>query len=230
MKKWSTTMKGIGIAVLVLMLTASFVFAAGNVYIPGSRDGEGAIGEDGKSFLYIRGTTDIIMEGATSDAYEATIRVPDPGSDIVYTMPATTGTLAISGASPVGSTLTDTKILVGNSAGTATEQSLTLTGDATGTMTNAGAVATTLAANSVSVSQAFINEVTLLVNAGATTNSVTVDSGHKLMGFYLSTIGGINGNNLVNSPYYDGSGSWVISMVNAVSADAVWTFVFLSDN
>jgi hypothetical protein len=50
------------------------------------------------------------------------------------------------------------------------------------------------------------------------------------MGYYLSTIGGINGANLVNDLAYDGSGGWSISMVNAVSSDSVWTLNFLSDN
>jgi hypothetical protein len=121
-------------------------------------------------------------------------------------------------------TLADTKIFVGNSGSLAT--AVSMSGDAT--ITNAGVVS--LAANSVGTSEAFINTVTLLVNAGATTNSVTVDSGHVLMSYYLTTIGGINGTNLVNDVYYDGSGGWTISMVNAVSSDAVWTFKFLSDN
>jgi hypothetical protein len=123
------------------------------------------------------------------------------------------------------SSLADTKIYVGSAAGLATAQ--TVGGDAT--MANSGAV--TLAANSVSVSQLFINSVTLTVANTATYNSVTVDSGHELMGYYISTLGGINGTNLINDVYYEGSGVWSIGMVNALQGGAAtWTLNFVSDN
>jgi hypothetical protein len=122
------------------------------------------------------------------------------------------------------STLADTKIFVGNSGALAI--GVSMSGDTT--ITNAGVVS--IGSNKVGTTEAFTNSVTLLVNAGASTNSVTVDSGHFYLGSYISTLGGINGLNLVNDPYYEGSGVWTISMVNAVSSDAVWTLNFLSDN
>ena len=229
-------MKNTGIKTLIAILViAGMLFASIGVamaepnFVLSGRDKVGTFGKDGKSARvgFINTTC---MEGPTSNAFNTCVSAVDPTGLNVILFPDSSGTVAISGASPVGDTLTDTKILVGNSAGTAVEQSHTLAGDVTGTMANSGALTATLAANSVSVSQAFLNSVTLLVAAGTSTNSVTVDSGHKLMGFYISTIGGINGANLLNSPAYDGASSWTIAMKNAVSADSVWTFVFLSDN
>jgi hypothetical protein len=129
------------------------------------------------------------------------------------------------------SSLADTKVNVGNASGVAAPQSITISGDGTASMTNAGVMSMTLAANSVGTSALFVNSVNLTVANTATYNTVTVDEGHQYMGYYLSTVGGINGTNLVNAPEYVGSGVWKISMVNALDGgDATWTLVFISDN
>jgi len=72
--------------------------------------------------------------------------------------------------------------------------------------------------------------LSLLVNAGATTNSVSGDASDLYTGALLTTVGGINGINLTNDIYHDGFGNYVMSMVNAVSADAVWTLGFINAN
>jgi hypothetical protein len=218
----------LAIVILFTLGFAGLAMAAGNFYIPGSRDIEGGLGADGKSFEKLHIGNRVVMEGSTSDAYETTIFATEPTADRTITLQDASGTVAYTGASPVGATLTDAKILIGNSAGTATEQSLTASGDATGTLTNAGALALTQAANSIGVLQANINTVTLLVANTTSTNSVTVDSTATLMSYYITTLGGVNGANLINDLYYEGSGVWTISMVNAlVGGDAVWTLKFL---
>jgi hypothetical protein len=226
MDKWSKRLLGGAGTVLIIVLLVSTAMAAGNFYIPGSRDIEGGLGEDGKSFEKLHIGNRITFEGTTSDGSEATIVVPDPGSDITYTMPATSGTLSISGASPVGSTLTDGAMLIGNSAGTAVE--VTPSGD--WTITNAGV--STLAANSCGTSAVFTNAVTLTVAAGTSTNTVTVDSGHVFAGGYISTMGSIN---TLSSPdngiSYDGSGVWRVTLTNTIGPNpATWTLNFISDN
>jgi hypothetical protein len=220
----------VALVMALVLVGAQFAMAAGNFYIPGSRDIEGGLGEDGKSFEKLHVGNRVVMEGSNSDAYETTIFATEPTADRTITLPNSSGTVALSGATPVGSTLTDAKILVGNSAGTAVEVTHSVTGDATGSMTNSGGLALTLAANSVGTSQANINTVTLKVLATTTFNSVTVDSSHTLMSYYLTTIGGVNGANLINDVAYDGAGVWTIAMVNALSSDATWTFKFLKND
>jgi hypothetical protein len=136
------------------------------------------------------------------------------------------GFFTITNAGVATGELADGKIWIGNNVGAGDAVAVTMSGDAT--IINSGAL--TITANSVGTNQANINTVTLRVPFNATTNSVTVDTSHTLMSYYLTTIGGINGLNLVNDPYYDGFGNWIVSMVNALSADAVWTFNFLAND
>jgi hypothetical protein len=73
--------------------------------------------------------------------------------------------------------------------------------------------------------------LSLLVANTASTNSVSGDASDLYTGALLTTIGGINGTNLVNDVYHDGFGNFVISMVNALQGgDAVWTLGFINAN
>lgn len=216
-------MKRYWIVVLVMALVfigAQFAMAAGNFYIPGSRDIEGGLGEDGKSFEKLHIGNRATFEGTTSDAYETTIFATEPTADRTITLPDSSGTVSLTSGAFAGA-LADGKIYIGNSAGTAVE--VTPSGD--WTITNAGV--NSLGANTVGALQSNINTVTLLVAATTNFNSVTVDSTHVLMSYYLTTIGGINGANLVNDLAYDGTGVWTMAMVNAPSTDSVWTLNFL---
>ena len=57
----------------------------------------------------IFGTTGIIFEGSTADSNETLLTVSDPGSDVVLTLPASSGTLLSSGSSGViGVSMMDT--------------------------------------------------------------------------------------------------------------------------
>ena len=94
-----------------------------------------------------------------------------------------------------------------------------------------GVTSDQIAADAVGTSEANINTVTLLIANKTSTNAVTVDATHTLLSFYITTIGGINGANLINAPFYDGAGGWRVSMVNALlGGDAVYTFNFLETN
>jgi hypothetical protein len=224
--------KGFAVLIAIIVIAGMLVTGIGIAFaepyhVLSGRDKVGTYGKDGQS-ARVGFINSICSEGATSDTNETCLEFIDPATDVKIKIGNTSGTLAISGASPVGATLTDAKILIGNSAGTATEQSLTASGDATGTLTNAGALALTQAANSIGVLQANINTVTLLVANTTSTNSVTIDDTHVLLSYYITTLGGINGTNLVNDILYEGSGVWTISMVNAlVGGDAVWTLKLL---
>jgi hypothetical protein len=226
MEKWSRTIKGIIGAAIVLTLLVPMAFAGGIDVIPGSRDKEGSVGKDGKSFEngFINS---VCSEGATSNTFETCIYSLDPTADRSIYLPDSSGTVQLTSGSFAGS-LADTKILVGSAAGTAAEKAHTLTGDVTGTMANSGGLAATITANSVGAQQANLNTVTLQVANTTSTNSVTVDSTHTLMSYYITTLGGVNGANLINDLYYEGSGVWTISMVNALQGgDATWTLKFL---
>lgn len=200
----------VALIMIAMIMIASVAVAGGNFYIPGSRDGEGGIGEDGKSFLNIHGTTDITMEGATSDAYEAIIRIPDPASDIVYTMPAASGTLATTTGGDV--TLTDTFLFVGSSSNLAV--GVTVSGDVA--ITNAGV--TTLAVNSVSAPQlGLINVVTATVLAGQTGVDLNVEPGSLFLNF--EQISGFTNDATLNKNSYDSaSGAWIINTSTTIGA------------
>lgn len=209
--------KGLGILIAILviavMLTVSIgaAFAEPNFILSG-RDKVGTFGKDGKSARvgFINTTC---IEGDTSNAFNTCITAVDPTADNVILYPDESGTVALTGASPVDSVLTDTKILVGNSAGTAQEQSHTLTGDVTGSMANSGALDTTITASAVlssmiaianvQASNMFINTVTLVIEAGTVTNAVAVEAGSILI-YALPSSGFSNVVGITNVSYGGG--------------------------
>lgn len=138
------------------------------------------------------------------------------------------------------SSLANASAFVGNGSGVATAQSVTIINDVTATMDNAGVLNATIPASTITsamLGATVVNSpkldkytLTLLVAAGATTNSVAGDTSDFYTGALLTTIGGINGLNLTNDIYYDGFGNYVMSMVNAVSSDAAWTLGFINGN
>lgn len=80
------------LSVVFLLMFTTFVFAAGPY--PNKEFGED-LGKDGRSYgdLYLKNK--IVFEGATSNAYEGSIAVPDVGADYTWTFPAKTGTIAM---------------------------------------------------------------------------------------------------------------------------------------
>lgn len=253
--KWS---KIIAILVIAGMLMGGIgiAYAEPNHVLSG-RDRIGTYGKDGKSAREGFINT-IVIEGAISNTSETRLSAVEPTSDNLIRLPDNSGTVALTNGAFAGA-LTGGKMLIGNSADTAVQvtpsgfYTISNTGVSTGqltdgdvwignsgdeaiavtfsgdiTTTNAGV--TTIGASKVNAGKAKINTVTLTVAVGTITNSVLVDPGHVLMSYYITTMGGINGVNLVNDLFYDGSGNWVISMINAVSAHSTWTFKFLDDN
>jgi hypothetical protein len=123
------------------------------------------------------------------------------------------------------SSLADTKIFVGSAAGVATAQ--TMSGNAT--ITNAGVVS--ISASAVNSPRLDTYTLSLLVANTASTNTVTGDASDLFAGYLLTTVGGINGANLVNDLYHDGFGNYTVSMGNAlVGGDATWTLNFINSN
>jgi hypothetical protein len=196
------------IVLMVLMVVSCGIAvdaeAASYKLIPGQREFSGQLGEDGKSWdtLYLK--SNVIFEGATSDDYEATLTAPDPGSDITYTLPATSGTLAITTGLPAGGT--DAQIQISNGT---IYQSKSVSGDITITnagvatigalavessMINTDAVTTAkilddavtsdkILANAVAASEAYINSTTVWVAGGETYGSAATPDGAVMIGW-----------------------------------------------
>jgi len=78
---------------LVLALSLAFVPVSFAYYTTDGFD----IADDGAS---------VVIEGSTVDANEMTLSFADPASDVTVTVPATTGTLTISGAADVADSVT----------------------------------------------------------------------------------------------------------------------------
>lgn len=149
------------------------------------------------------------------------------------------------------SSLADTKAYIGNSAGLAVAQNISLVNDIVGTMDNSGVINGAIPASTITsamiaianvqssdIQAAAVNSpkldkytLDLLVANTATTNTVTGDASDLYTGYLLTTVGGINGSNLVNDLSYDGLGNYTISMVNALAGgDAIWTLGFINSN
>jgi hypothetical protein len=183
MDKWSKKYWVVALVMALVLIGAQFAVAAGNFYIPGSRDIEGGLGEDGKAFekVYIGNT--INFEGTTSDTNEGRLIAPDVGSDIDWQLPATAGTLATTGGSFSGTftgTITDTtdaNIFVSNAV---SMQSVTMSGDAT--MANTGAL--TIGNNKIGVAESNFNTVTVTFWVGQTTNTATITALSNIIGHY----------------------------------------------
>ena len=86
-------MKKIFVMFMVLLM-AGFAFAGPRGPYPNKEFGQD-LGKDGRSYndLYLKNK--VIMEGATSDAYETTITVTDPTADRTITFPNSSGTVVL---------------------------------------------------------------------------------------------------------------------------------------
>jgi hypothetical protein len=218
--------------IIALLLTLLFVFglasfAAAEWGIPGDKfDKNGFIGKDGKS-MRIGYINTLVGEGATSDTNETFIYYADPSSDNVIVVPDESGTLVTTGSSAAltNASITngaDASIMVSSDLGSVIWRAHTLTGDVTATMANTGVTATTIAANVVGTNEANINTVSLTIAAGSTWNSVAVESGSTLMGFYITNAGAINTSTFANAAEWDGS--TLKAAINAADNDDDTTF------
>jgi hypothetical protein len=239
--------KLLAVIITVIMVFGLASFAAAEYIFPADGELDGLMGKDGKSWRQVWGNT-IVGEGATSDAYETYIYFTDPTSDNALVLPDESGTFVTTGSSEA---ITASNILNGPdgyimistdaSSGSVGWNAHTLTGDVTGTMTNAGGIATSLEAgtdaqlmvnnategwapksmsgdititnglvasigsNKVGTAEANINTVSLTVALATQWNSVAVESGSTLMGWYITTPGAVNGTTFMNSVEWDGS-------------------------
>ena len=134
----------------------------------------------------------IVFEGATADSYETTLLVTDPTADRTLTLPDSTGTLALTGATPTTITVadtTDTTTFVGlwesatgdlapksdagitYKAGTGTLTATALAGPLTGNSSTATALATARTIGGVSFDGTANIAVTLAATATALANA-----------------------------------------------------------
>jgi len=237
--------------VLILAL-AGGAFAEQQFY-PGYIDKDGEIGTDGKSWR-IGYINTLVGEGPTSDGFETFVYYQDVAADVHILMANTSGTLATTAGAATSLTLADTKILIGNSGGLSTPQ--TMSGDAS--ITNAGVVSleagtdaqmfiynatekwgpktisgditftnagvASIGSNAVGTAEANINAVTINIAAGSTTQTAEVESGSTLMGWYISNAGAVNVTTFANAPAFDGSTTWTMS-INAADGGEQSSFV-----
>jgi hypothetical protein len=217
-------MKRLIVTVIVaIALCFAGVAVAAKAYTPSTND-QFDLGTDKLQYKDVRAAGSIILEGATHNAYETTISVTDPTADRTVTLQDASGTVMYTTDAFAGA-LADTQLYIGQSTGLGAAKAMS--GDVT--ITNAGV--TTIGANKINVGKAFLNEVTLTVAAGTSTNTATVDSGHKLMGTYISTLGSLNTASFANLPLYDGTNTWTMSLNAVVGPNPVtFTLIFLSDN
>ena len=222
----------VALVMSLLFIGAQFAMAAGNFYIPGSRDKEGGIGEDGKSFKdgFINS---LGFEGPTSNAFETYLSATDPTADNAILLPDSSGTLSLTSGEFAGA-LADGKILIGNNTGGGVAVAVTPSG--AWTITNAGVasqgastilssniaianVATSDLADSavtsakiaianVTATDLFINTVTATIAAGTTGATLNVEAGSILVGTNL--VSGISNVFTLNRSTFAG-GVWDIN-------------------
>jgi len=228
-------MKGITRAALVIiaiLLTVSMAMAAGNRYIPGSRDMEGTVGENGRSFEFGFINT-ICGEGVTSNAYESCITFTDPTADRAIVFPDAGGTVAYTDSTLTGTfsgtvtgTITgtlvnatildanDANILVANALG-GKMISVPMSGDAT--IANTGAL--TIGNNKIGLAELNVSTKTVNVWPGQATNTATVTSGSAILGMYPFANVDNMSNEIANSVSI--SGTTLTLVLNDIAADDV---------
>jgi hypothetical protein len=214
------------IMLLVCIMTTT-AMGAGMTMIPGSRDVEGTLGEDGKSWEYGFINTGK-CEGATSDAYETTIVCTDPTSDNTIRWPDSSGTVSLTSGGLVGADTVGSAQIVDNTVSTADILNSTI---GTLDIATGGVASVDILDNSVSSADILnstitdqdilTNSVSIWMPAGSTTNTVTVNANDFYTGYFISTAGSYNGATITNAPLYVGSGVWRISMYNAPNPNPV---------
>lgn len=205
----------IGIIAVMLMFSIGGGVAQAEYTFPGDGFNKGTMGTEAKPFREFWGNT-VGFEGATPNAFETYLSAVEPTGVNRITLPDESGELITNCSDSVftNSAITngaDGRILISNDVGTGTViwATHTLTGDVTGTMINSGAADTTIAASVVGTNEANINSVALVIGSGSTWNSVVVESGSTLMGWYITNVGAITGESVnaiyMNTVEWDGS-------------------------
>jgi len=223
------------IAVIMVMGLAGFALAF-EVHHPAKKDRDGSISKNGKSIgtAYINS---IVGEGATSDTNETTIYFADPSGTNKVIVPDSSGTFALTDDIASTMTLTDAKILVGASTGLAAEQTLSMINDVTGAFLNSGVLNATIPASTINSSMIEdttikaedmnINTVTIDIVMGLQFNSVEVETGSTLMGWYISNSGAINGVTLFNTVEWNDPNAFVSINSTDATQDTTFELIFL---
>ena len=185
---------------LALMMAFAGLASAEQQFYPGFVDKEGEMGTDGKSWRIGHFNT-IVMEG-TSDTSEFYLRAVTVTADRFVNTPDASGTMALTETIGATMALGNATMLVGNIGGLGVAVAHTLTGDVTGTMTNAGGVVTTIGNNKVGTAESNLNTVTLSIPGGSTTATVEVETGSTFMGWYIANYGAINAATIANAPLW----------------------------
>jgi len=154
-----------GASTLTGAVTASAALSVGTTMtVTGASTLNGAVtlGDAVADILTVTGTiagaSPLVFEGATADAYELTIAVPDVGADATITLPSATGTLA---------TLAGTETLTNK-----TLTSPTLTAPVLGTP--ASGVATNLTGTAAGLTAGSVTNATLTTALTVNTGTVTL--------------------------------------------------------
>jgi hypothetical protein len=125
------------VVIIALVSLATGLVGVANAeytFLPGSRDLNGAIGKDGKSFR-IGFINAVCMEGSTSNTYETCLYATDPTADNNILFPDSSGTFLLESSYGLALSGTDGQILVYNAL-SSSFNAKTMSGD--GTITNAG--------------------------------------------------------------------------------------------
>jgi hypothetical protein len=216
--KWSKVLIAILVIAGMLMGGIETAFAAEPYHVLSGRDKVGTYGQDGKSArVGFLNTT--CIEGDTSNAYETCVTGVDPTADNVILFPDSSGTVQLTSGAFAGA-LADTKAYVGNSAGVAVAQNLSIINDVTATMTNSGIFNATIPASTITsemigianvhASDVFTNTVTGSVAGGQTGMDIVVESGSILVD--TQKISGFSNDITLNASYIGAANTWIINV------------------
>ena len=184
-------MKRFTSCIVVLMVLMALVMIPGLVsaeenFSVGKKDLNGTLGQNGRSARLLFANT-LIMEGV-SDGFELTITPTNPTAARAIAFPDASGTVALTGDISSTMSLTDAKVLIGNSGGLAAEQtigtghSLLNSGALThiaNTVSSADILNGTIAATDMNLTLVIMN-----VASGVATTTETVTAGSVILGFY----------------------------------------------
>jgi hypothetical protein len=209
--KWSKTRATL-VWALTVMITIGFCTLlaidvqaetpsdAGYSFYSGTYDFGFNLGKPGKAAAGVYIANRIVAEGQTSDAYEATMVIPDPASDITYTFPAASGTLATTDGTfsgTLGVNTVDSDQIVANAVKASEIDDATIT-------------PTQLGANSLTASDAFMNTVTKTITAGNTGFDQEVEAGSILL--RVEKVSGFNNDvTITKSVYPDAGNQWIVN-------------------
>ncbi len=202
--------KGYGSIVLTVVLISIIAFAgvgfAEQEWLPGYGDKNGTLGKNGQSWR-IGYINTLALEGPTSNGFETFLSADDPTADNRLLLPDESGTLLSTGGLTGVIPLSDTTVLIGNSAGLGVEQSVSLINDVTGSLLNSGIINTTIPASTIT--SAMILDATILnsdISTGGVNGTNILDSTITTDDILAATIlntdiatGGVNGTNILDA-------------------------------